>query len=110
MRSAATRDGGPLLPAGGKMHPHVLVHRVEAKLFAVVDEQIARLVLREWPQWIVGILLPVDQIGRRGQVARPLRRLRVAGRPMVTGVIAVLVLDDLIEGDEFAVVFGLPRT
>ena len=44
------------------MNMHLIVHRVEAELLSIMDEQSAGFVFRDRPEWISRILGPVSQI------------------------------------------------
>src|SRR5262249_17394962 len=81
------------------------VHRVQAEVPAVADDYAARLILRDWLQRVARVFLPVDQVRRGGDGGAPAPRVRPGLRgPVVVGVIAALVLGNLIEGDQVPVV------
>ena len=50
---------------------NLVVHRVEAKLVSVMDEQAAGLVLGNWSKRVAGIFFPVSQIVRNGNPVGP---------------------------------------
>src|SRR5262249_33950552 len=81
------------------------VHGVEAELAAVGDDDAAGPVLRGRGERVAGVLLPAAQVGRGGHRRAPELRVGAApGAAVVVGVVAALVLDELVEGDQVLVV------
>ena len=53
------------------MQVNLVVHRVEAKLLSIMNEQAAGLVFKNWPQRIARIFLPASKIVRNSNAVRP---------------------------------------
>ena len=46
-----------------KVDVHFVVHRIHPKLFAVMDENPARLIFPRWKKRVAGIFLPMNEVG-----------------------------------------------
>src|ERR1019366_8125336 len=72
----------------GKMQMHLRMHRIEPIAFAVVHENAAGFVRIDGQERIVGILLPVNEVGGRRDVRAPQALLRAGtGAAVIVGVI-----------------------
>src|SRR2546426_4148055 len=87
------------------MQIHRWMHRVKPPALAIVNDDAARFVLADGLQGIAGVLLPMNEVGGRGDRRAPQSRLRTRlGAAMIIGVVAALVLDDLIQRDQILVI------
>ncbi len=87
-----------------------VVHRVETKSGAVVDQEAARFIFGNGPKGISRELFPVNEIGGRRESRCPeVRLVRLAGflSPVVDGKVLIAVANDLIHRDQVLIVlFG----
>src|SRR5205814_8982546 len=56
---------------GWRVQVHLRVHRVQAELLPILDDDAAGLILRHGLQRVARVLLPVDQVGGRGDGSAP---------------------------------------